>query len=199
MTTQRTTSGSFIERLKGAMLKPADPTKAAPAKTPAKRRSVEELEAEVHSADDKERLIGLLAGPFAAIIGIMVISALITNDPAALLRNGQPNKLHVNVSLYHDLLFVLLGLSVAMVAAAWFRKRMFLAIVMALYGLAVFNLHYWGFGVPFIMVGAWLLVRAYRLQKDLKEATGNGVAASADRPSASKRYTPPVVRTRASR
>ena len=41
-------------------------------------------------------------------------------------------------------------------------------MVMALYGLAVFNLHYWGFGVPFILAGAWLLVRAYRLQRDLQ-------------------------------
>ena len=47
---------------------------------------------------------------------------------------------------------------------------------MALYGLAVFNLHYWGFGVPFILVGAWLLVRAYRLQRDLREATGDAPA-----------------------
>ena len=44
----------------------------------------------------------------------------------------------------------------------------------ALYGLAVFNLHWWGFGVPFVLVGAWYLVRAYRAQRALKEATGVG-------------------------
>ena len=73
---------------------------------------------------------------------------------------------------------------------------------MALYGLAVFNLHYWGFGIPFILAGAWYLVRAYRLQRDLKEATGDvpgtrpgPVGAWSDRRRATrpnKRYTPPI-------
>ena len=43
---------------------------------------------------------------------------------------------------------------------------------MALYGLTLFNLHFWGFGVPFIMCAAWLMVRAYRLHRDWREATG---------------------------
>ena len=60
-----------------------------------------------------------------------------------------------------------------MLAFAWFRKRLYLGMVIALYGLAVFNLHYWGFGIPFVMAGAWLLVRAYRLQRDLRVATGD--------------------------
>jgi hypothetical protein len=81
------------------------------------------------------------------------------------------NRLHVSLSLYHDLGAVLIGLSVLVLVVAMFRKRLYLGISMALYGLAVFNLHYWGFGVPFIMGGAWLLVRAYRLQRDLREAT----------------------------
>jgi hypothetical protein len=66
----------------------------------------------------------------------------------------------------------------------------------------VFNLHYWGFGVPFILGGAWLLVRAYRLQRDLREATGE-VASRRGRPSGgtpsratvaqrNKRYAPPA-------
>ncbi len=38
--------------------------------------------------------------------------------------------------------------------ALW-RKRLFMGILAAMYGLAIFNLHYWGFGVPFVMVGAW--------------------------------------------
>ena len=54
--------------------------------------------------------------------------------------------------------------------ALW-RKRLYLGIVTAMYGLAIFNLHYWGFGVPFVMVGAWYLVRAYRLHRNLKEST----------------------------
>ena len=72
----------------------------------------------------------------------------------------------------------------------------------ALYGLAIFNLHWWGFGVPFVLVGAWYLVRAYRAQRDLKEATGGrterGTGGSGTAPMASKRYTPPSARPKRS-
>lgn len=161
----------LADRLRGAVMKPVE---ADAASTDANgSQSVEELETAVRSADDKERLIGLLAAPIAAAIGILVISALIVNDPPALLKNGHVDTLHVSLSLYHDLGASLLVLSVLMLVVAMLRKRLYLGIVMALYGLAVFNLHYWGFGVPFIMGGAWLLVRAYRLQRDLREATGD--------------------------
>ena len=86
------------------------------------------------------------------------------NDPPARLKDGHINTLHVSLSLYHDLEIVLIVLSLLMLATAMWRKRLYLGIVTALYGLAIFNLHYWGFGVPYIMVSAWLLVRAYRLQ-----------------------------------
>ena len=160
---------SLVDRLRSAFLKPAEPGKAAKPQ----KRSVEELEAVVKFADDKERLIGLLAAPFAAIIGFIVTSALDKQlTRTAFLKDGNANKLHVSVSLYHDVTLVLLALAIAMLATAWFRKRLYLAIVMALYGLAIFNLHYWGFSIPYIMVGAWMLVRAYRAQRDLREASG---------------------------
>jgi hypothetical protein len=187
------------ERLRGAVLKPADPDAAPGAKQPDVPASVEELEASVKAADDKERLIGLLAAPIAAIIAITVISALISKDPAQYLKNGQVNKQYVSLSLYHSLTLVLLGLSVLMLAAAWFRKRMFLGMVMALYGLAIFNLHWWGFGIPFILGAAWLLVRAYRLQRDLREATAGGPGSrgrggpNPAPPRPNKRYTPPTA------
>ena len=197
------------ERLRRAIVKPADPEAASTDTSFGEPSSVEKLEAAVRSADDKERLIGLLAAPLAAAIGILVISALIVNDPAAVQKNGQVNRLHVSLSLYHDLGGVLIGLSVLMLVMAMLRKRLFLGIVMALYGLAVFNLHYWGFGVPFIMGGAWLLVRAYRLQRDLREATGEpsrpGVRGSGgganprtSSSKANKRYTPPTASSRRS-
>ncbi len=183
----------FGTRLKNAFLKPADPD--APSETP-EPKTVEELEAVVKSADDKERLVGLLAAPLAAIIGILVISALIANDPSALLKNGQVNPKHVNPSTYRDLALVLVGMAVLMLAAAWFRKRLYLGVLLALYGLAVFNLHYWGFGIPFLLAGSWLLVRAYRIQRDLKEATAESAAdrrgAGSGGPKQSKRYTPPT-------
>ncbi len=184
------------ERLRNALVKPVEPGAGAKAKAADKPMSVEELEDAARYADDKERLTGLLLAPVSAAIGILVINDLIAHDPPA------GNKLHVNVSLYHELSLVLLGLSVLMLATAFFRKRLYLGIVMALYGLAIFNLHYWGFGIPFVLVAAWLLVRAFRLQRDLREATGDSpraaaqrrrrAAAELSRPQRNKRYTPPT-------
>jgi hypothetical protein len=182
------------DRLKNALLKPVDPN-AAPKQAPDRPETVEELEEAVKYADDKERLIGLTAAPLAAILAFAIISADISSDPAALLKNGQVNKLHTSVSTFHELLAVLLVLSVLMLIMAMFRKRLFLGIVTALYGLSVFNLHWWGFGVPYVLIGAWLLVRSYRLQRSLKEAAGGTGyrrgRGSAPPPGPSRRYTPP--------
>lgn len=184
------------DRLSSAFLKPVDPDTSGKAKAE-KPMTLEELEVAAKYGNDKERLMGLLLAPISAIIGILVTNDLIVHDPAV------GNKQHVNVSVYHELTLVLLGLSVAMLVTAWFRKRMYLGIVMALYGLAIFNLHYWGFGIPYILIAAWLLVRAYRLQKELKEATGDsprryggGGASGAPRAQANKRYTPRSSTTR---
>jgi hypothetical protein len=187
----------FGERLRNAVLKPVEPD-AKPAETGAKGSdkpsAVEDIETEIRFANDQERLIGLFAAPVGAAIGLVVIGYLISKDPPALLKNGTANKLHVSVSLYHDLTYVLLGLSLAMLASAYFRKRLYLGIAMALYGLAVFNLHYWGFGIPFLFGGAYLLVRSYRLQRDLREATGEKPTRPGARP---RRGGPPPPTARA--
>jgi hypothetical protein len=191
----------LVERFKEAVVKPVEPSAAAKAKKADRPMSVEELEEAVRSADDKERLTGLLLAPVAAAIAIFIINLLIDSDPAARLKDGALNPRHVSPSTYHELSLVLLVMSVLMLGLAFYRKRLFLGIVMALYGLAVFNLHYWGFGIPYILAGAWLLVRAYRLQRDLKEARGEAPGSrsrqargsgTSPRPRPNKRYTPPV-------
>jgi len=190
----------LADRLRGAFLKPVEPGPSAGAAGRSEGASIAELEDRVRFADDKERLIGLIAAPIAAAVGLLVIGALIANDPAALLRNGHVNKLHVSVSLYETLAGVLLGMSVLMLVMAWLRKRLYLGILTALYGLAIFNLHYWGFGIPFILAGAWFLVRAYRAQRDLREAApadrsgppGRNGATRVSRPQPRKRFTPPA-------
>ena len=115
--------------------------------------TIPEIEAAIKRASDKERAIGLLAAPIAAAIGLLVTASLVAHDPAAHYANGQIDKLHVNPSLYAELCAVTLVLALVMLVAAWFRKRLIVGIAMALYGLSLFNLHYWGFGVPFIMGG----------------------------------------------
>ena len=159
--------------------------------------TIPELEEAIKRADDKERLVGLLLAPVAAAIALLVVASLVAHDPKAIV-NGQIDKLHVNPSLYVELGAVTLALALLMLGAAWFRKRLILGIAMALYGLSIFNLHYWGFGFPFILVGAWYLVRAYRLSEKLKHAKADqpgaaGGGSAAPRPQPSKRYTPPAA------
>lgn len=177
------------DRLRDAFLKPAPEGEATP-----DRRSLEDLQAAERYADDKERLLGLVAAPLAAAIGFFISNYLIDHDPPALLKSGAANPLHGSIATYHVLELVLLALALVMLATAWYRRRLFLGIAMALYGLGVFNLHYWGFGVPFLAAGAWLLVRAYRAHQAVKTATSsNGTGPSGrNRPRPNKRYTPPV-------
>ncbi len=160
--------------------------------------TIPEIEAAIKRASDKERAIGLLAAPIAAAIGLLVTASLVAHDPAAHYANGQIDKLHVNPSLYAELCAVTLVLALVMLVAAWFRKRLIVGIAMALYGLSLFNLHYWGFGVPFIIGGSWYLVRAYRLSEKLKHAKAEAAGGSTgygpvSRPQPSKRYTPPTA------
>jgi hypothetical protein len=185
---------SLGDRLRAAFLKPTPQNSESPEPNPPP--TLEELEAANRTADDHERAVGLFAAPCAALISLLIIGDL-----------NAHNRLNVSSSVYTELLLVLVAMAVLMVAFAWFRKRLFLGLVMALYGLAVFNLKYWGFGVPFLLGGAWLLVRAYRAQRAVREATdeaprGSGRAGSGNgsrpTPAPSKRYTPPSAPKRSS-
>jgi hypothetical protein len=181
--------------ISGAMMRPAaggdDSETSAPAEGPT---TIPEIEEAIRRADDKERLVGLLAAPIAAAIGLIVTSAQIAHDPAATLANGQLNRLHTNPSTYVEFGLIAMALALGMLGAAWFRKRLIMGITAALYGLSIFNLHWWGFGLPFIMIGAWYLVRAYRLQNKLKMAKASDepdYRSPLSPPPPNKRYTPP--------
>jgi hypothetical protein len=162
---------------------------------------VEELEDLVKYANNKERAWGLLAAPIGAAISFAVAHVLVENDPAHYLKDGLVNSHYVNPSTYDDVFLVTLVLAMGILVSSLLRKRLFIGIFAAMFGLAIFNMHYWGFGIPFILMGAWYLVRTFRLQRALREATGEVSryaarenAAKASRttptPSPSKRYTP---------
>jgi hypothetical protein len=179
-------------RFQTAIVKPDDLV-SPKRKATEPQQSVEELQAAIARADDKERNIGLIAAPIGAVIALLISSNLISHAKS----------LNQSTSVYQTLTFVLLGTAVLMLAMAWFRKRLFLGIVLAIFGLGIFNLRFWGFGIPFLLAGAWLLVRAYRLQKKLRLAGGgsgstygppNGRLPSAGGvlPRPNKRYTPPT-------
>jgi hypothetical protein len=179
-------------RFQTAVVKPDDLV-SPKRKATEPEQSVEELEAAIARADDKERNIGLIAAPIGAVIALLISSNLISHAKS----------LDQSTSVYQTLTFVLLGMAVLILAMAWFRKRLFLGIVLAMFGLGIFNLRFWGFGIPFLLAGAWLLVRAYRLQKKLRLAGGGSGSAygtpKSRLPSAggvlprpNKRYTPPT-------
>ena len=184
------------ERLKYAMVKPDDGD-SRNASTP-DDRSAEELQATIRVADDRERAVGLIAAPVSALISFIVIGADISRNSAT----TTAPKNFVAASTYHWVLLVFLGLAVVMLVSAWLRKRLILALSLALYGVGLFQLGWLGFAVPFVLAGAWYLVRAYRLQQAFKKAeaeeggstrstarAGNG---SRPKAKASRRYTPPT-------
>lgn len=184
------------ERLKYAMVKPDDDDRRAASTSD--DRSAEELKDAIRYADDRERAVGLIAGPISALISFIVIGADIS-------RNSQATtapKNFVAASTYHWVLLVFLALAVIILASAWLRKRMAMAIALALYGVGLFQLGWLGFAVPFVLAGAWYLVRAYRLQQAFKkaEAEEGGPTPSVARTSsgsrprarANRRYTPPT-------
>jgi hypothetical protein len=179
---------SLGDRIRNFSLKPEDPDAPAPSRG-AYELSGEELQNEIKQANDKERAVGLLAGPVATLITFFVIYAKVVSDPPAHI-NGVVNRLHVNPSTYQGPFWTLIILSFGITAMALWRKRLPLGIVTAMYGLTIFNFGYLGFGVPFVMVGAWYLVRTYRLHRNLKESTADGPSTTPARPVSNKRYTP---------
>lgn len=182
---------SLGQRMSRAFLKPVDADSTGPS-APA---SAEVRQEEARRSEDKERNVGLFAAPAAAVIAILVIGSLVANDPRARIH-GLVDKLHVNPTLYNEVLVVLLGLSVVIMVGSLLRKRLMVGVALSLYGLAIFNLKYWGFGFPFILAGAWLLVRSYRAQRDQRAAEGGRVGRYGPgvTPASSKRYTPPTAR-----
>jgi Ca2+/Na+ antiporter len=180
---------SFWQRLKYTLVRPDDDVSEGP---PPDDRTVQELEDAIRRSNDKERTIGLVAAPIAAMVGITISSASI----------NYARTHHQSVKVYEELTYVLLALAALILVASLMRKRLFQGITVALFGVALFQLHYTyvGFAAPFVLVGAWYLVRTYRLQQALKRAEAgdrtsprpNRGASKATRPRANKRYTPPT-------
>jgi hypothetical protein len=192
---------TFFERLRYTMVKPDDDGNVK-AEEPVLSRA--ELEATIARANDKERNIGLVAAPVGAIVALFISADLIHHAQ----QTGQ------STSTYQTLTFVLLGMAALILVASWLRKRLILGIVMALFGLGIFNLRYWGFGVPFLLGGSWYLVRAWRLNSKLKLAGGGSgrsygppnskvspnrlPSAGGVLPRPNKRYTPPTEKVKRS-
>lgn len=184
------------QRLKYTLVRPDDDRPGDGKRRTQDERSLEEIEYAIRHADDRERAVGLIAAPVAAAISFGVITALVDRDhtPGA--------KVVASISTLHELLLVLLGLSVLMMVTALWRRRLFLGLVLAIYGISLFQLGWLGFAIPFVLAGAWYIVRQFRMQQELRKMTGDGPSpppgkstsknANGSRPRPSKRYTPPT-------
>lgn len=180
------------ERLQQRFVRPAQPGIPDNWDIPTDPAELEELH---RRANDKERAVGAIGAPIAAGISFIVVHILTVDDPAHYLKSGAVNPKYTSPSTLDELLLVMLGLSVVILLSAMLRKRLFLGIAFALFGLSIFNIHQYGFGIPFILAGAWLLVRSYRLSRAMKTVTASAASPSARRGQrANKRYTPPAKR-----
>jgi hypothetical protein len=183
------------QRLRYTMVRPDDDRSDS---SRPEDRPAEEVRDLIKRADDKERAVGLILAPVSAAISFIIITALIDRNSVAGAKHYTP------ASTYHELLLVLLALGVLILVSALLRKRLFLGISLALYGVAMLELGWIGFAIPYALAGAWYLVRSYRLQQELKRAepadasvargkgsSSNG-ARTGPRPRQNKRYTPPT-------
>ena len=180
------------ERIKYTLVRPDEEESDG---APGEGSTVEQLRDHLRHADDRERAVGLIAAPVSAAVSFGIITALIDRDrtPGA--------KVVASVSTLKELLVVLLALSVLMLVTALWRKRLFLGLVLAIYGVSLFQLGWLGFAIPFVLAGAWYIVRQFRIQQALRKAEGEAPGPSrpkdgsrssnGSRPRQSKRYTPP--------
>src|SRR5271168_4044032 len=101
---------TFFQRLKYSMVRPDDDPKEV---VKQEIRPVDEIEADIARSNDKERAIGLVAAPVAALIGLIISSASINYA-----------KTHgLSTSVYDKLTYVLLGLAIMVLITSWLRKR----------------------------------------------------------------------------
>ena len=117
------------------------------------------------------------------------MATLVHNDPSPLLGNGLPNPRHVNPNLYTELGLVTLALALVMLGGAWFRKRLVIGIAWPSTGCRSSTSTTGASDVPFIMIGAWYLVRAYRLSQKLKMAKAGDAPVLGPEPEPRRRPT----------
>jgi hypothetical protein len=140
------------------------PTRQRKGKSPS-GMSKEELEYSIKRIDDRERLMGMLMAP----LGLGIATFLLINAPPMTAHRAKGQLSHATlVTLGVSALII----SVVVFVAALTRRRSFLGFSLVFLGLPV------GFPllVPFWIVGGWMILRAYRWQRELG-ALGGGPAA----------------------
>ena len=181
---------SLWQRVKYSMVEPDDDPVTRKEGQPV--RPVEEIQEDLRRSNDKERTIGLVAAPVAAIVGIAISTASINYA-----RTLQPERSclrRADVRPPRTRRPDPGGIAVAQAPVSGDHGRTVRS------GRLPVHYTYVGFAAPFILVGAWYMVRAYRLQQELErsEADVGGVRRNSAspsrgaRPRPNKRCTPPT-------
>lgn len=156
--------------------------------------------------DDRERRFAMMAAPLGAVLAVVLTAITLHHDP---------------VGKGHESTSVITwdgGLSVAFAACvfatAWFRRRSLTAFALLFLG---YSLGLIGIGIPFLVLGGYLLFKAWRIQKVLtsrgvntrtrqpartaaerasprsqaRNPKGGQDKGASSRPVQNKRYTPP--------
>lgn len=166
-----------------------------------------ELTELMRKLDDKERRFAMLAAPLGGVLAIVLTLITLHHDPV-----GKGHESTSIITLDGGLSVIF---AVCLFGTAWFRRRSLTAFALLFLG---YSLGLIGIGIPFLILGGYLLFRAWRIQKVLtsrgvntrtrqparpaaERGSSRGQAANqksrkdtksgSSRPVQNKRYTPP--------
>ena len=130
--------------------------------------STGELTTLMRKLDDKERLLAMLATPLGFVLSVVLILVTVHDNPV-----GKGHESTGEIFLYAG---VSVAFAICVFATAWFRRRSLTAFALLFLGLSLGPV---SIGLPFLFLGGYLLLRAWRIQKVL---TSRGVNPRGRRP-----------------
>jgi hypothetical protein len=197
---------TFLERMSRTFLNPPKPkTKPAPVdEAPARELTDEEKRVQITRIDPTERKLGYAAAILASVVSLITFAPFINNPALTVQKTASPIRGHTCQHLYRygkvgghftcvaDVrysrshwvteLVILLIFALAVVVATRLRRRAALAFTTLMTGLAMLSVVQSVLAFPFIFLGGWLMVRAWRVQRygspTAKSRAGGGSAGS---------------------
>ena len=128
-------------------------------------RTQAEILSDLKRIDDRERIIGLVAGPLGAIAAVLLMYHSLAITPPI----HHKGYVAPSITITYGLLGIFLGLVV--VVAALSRRRSFLGFTLLFMGISLGIV----FAIPFWIAGVWMLWHSLRYQRELSELTGEPV------------------------